>query len=137
MGVRHATSVATNHPRRVLRTRSAPWDVCRTVSHGPIQIVLLGFETTERFRGEIARELADLRGRGMIRVLDARLFHRSPDGQLTEVDLNPVLADPPPSRTGRSRTCSGPTAPAATAARARRPRRSRGPRASRSRTCGG
>ena len=65
------------------------------MSHGPIQIVLLGFETTERFRGEIARELADLRGRGMIRVLDARLFHRSPDGQLTEVDLNPLLADPP------------------------------------------
>jgi hypothetical protein len=65
------------------------------MSHGPIQIVLLGFETTDRFRGEIARELADLRGRGMIRVLDARLFHRAPDGQLTEVDLNPILADPP------------------------------------------
>ncbi len=65
------------------------------MSVGPIQIVLLGFETTERFRGGIARELADLRGRGMIRVLDARLFHRAPDGKLTEVDLNPVLADPP------------------------------------------
>ena len=65
------------------------------VSVGPIQLVLLGFETTEGFRGEIARELADLRGRGMIRVLDARIFHRSPEGKLTEVDLNPVLADPP------------------------------------------
>jgi hypothetical protein len=65
------------------------------VTVGPIQLLLLGFKTTERFRGEIARELADLRGRGMIRVLDARLFHRSPEGQLTEVDLNPVLADPP------------------------------------------
>ena len=34
----------------------------------------------------------------MIRVLDARLFHRSEDGKLTEIDLNPVLAgvtDPP------------------------------------------
>jgi hypothetical protein len=60
-----------------------------------MQIVLVGFETTDRFRGEIARELADLRGRGMIRVLDARLFHRSPAGKLTEVDLNPILADPP------------------------------------------
>ena len=60
-----------------------------------MQLVLVGFETTDRFRGEIARELADLRGRGMIRVLDARLFHRSPGGQLTEVDLNPVLGDPP------------------------------------------
>jgi hypothetical protein len=61
---------------------------------GPLQIVLVGFETTERFRGEIAREIADLRGRGVIRVLDARLFHRAPSGELTEVDLNPLLAEP-------------------------------------------
>ena len=62
---------------------------------GPLQLVLVGFETTERFRGDIARELRDLRGRGMVRVLDARLFHRSPDGVLTEVDLNPLIGDPP------------------------------------------
>jgi hypothetical protein len=86
----------TNHPLGVLRPRSLAWHVCATLSVGPIQLVLLGFETTERFRGEIARELADLRGRGMIRVLDARLFHRSPEGKLTEVDLNLMLADPPP-----------------------------------------
>jgi hypothetical protein len=61
---------------------------------GPLQIVLVGFETTDRFRGDIAREIADLRGRGVIRVLDARLFHRSPSGELTEVDLNPLLAEP-------------------------------------------
>jgi hypothetical protein len=60
-----------------------------------MQLVLVGFETTDRFRGEIARELADLRGRGMIRVLEARLFHRAETGKLTEVDLNPLLADPP------------------------------------------
>jgi hypothetical protein len=58
---------------------------------GPLQIVVVGFETTERFRGDIARELGALRGRGVIRVLDARLFHRSPEGRLTEVDLGPVL----------------------------------------------
>jgi hypothetical protein len=63
---------------------------------GPLQLLLVGFETTERFRGDIAREIADLRGRGMIRVLDARFFHRAPDGALTEVDLAPLLADPPP-----------------------------------------
>jgi hypothetical protein len=61
---------------------------------GPLQIVLVGFETTERFRGDIAREIAELRGRGVIRVLDARLFHRAPSGELTEVDLNPLLAEP-------------------------------------------
>jgi hypothetical protein len=58
---------------------------------GPLQIVVVGFETTDRFRGDIARELGALRGRGVIRVLDARLFHRAPDGRLTEVDLGPVL----------------------------------------------
>ena len=45
---------------------------------------------------DIAREIGQLRGRGIIRVLDARLLHRSPEGKLTEVDLNPLLADPPP-----------------------------------------
>jgi hypothetical protein len=66
-------------------------------SVGPLQILLIGFETTERFRGDIAREVLSLRGRGMIRVLDARLLHRTPEGELTEVaPLNPLLADPPP-----------------------------------------
>jgi len=62
---------------------------------GPLQLVLVGFETTERFRGDIARELQYLRGRGMVRVLDARFFHRAADGKLTEVDLGPLLADRP------------------------------------------
>ena len=73
----------------------APWDAhgsyaayCRVMSiedpsFGPLQIVIVGFETTERMRGEAARELLDLRGRGMIRVLDARFFHRAPDEELT------------------------------------------------------
>ena len=65
---------------------------------GPLQIVIVGFKTTERFRGEAARELIDLRGRGMIRVLDARFFHRAPDEKLTEVDLGPLLADRPAER---------------------------------------
>jgi hypothetical protein len=62
----------------------------------PLQLLVVGFETTAGFRGDIARELRDLRGRGMVRVLDARLFHRAEDdGRLTEIDLNPLLADPP------------------------------------------
>ena len=62
---------------------------------GPLQMLVVGFETTERFRGDIAREIRALRGRGMIRVLDARLLSRSLDGELVEVDLNPLLADAP------------------------------------------
>jgi hypothetical protein len=64
---------------------------------GPLQIVVVGFETTERFKGDIAREMGFLHGRGLLRVVDARLFHRADDDTLTEVaDLNPLLADPPP-----------------------------------------
>ncbi len=63
---------------------------------GPLQLVLVGFETTDRFRGDIAREMGHLRGRGLLRVLDARLVHRADDGKLTEVDLNPLIGDPPP-----------------------------------------
>jgi hypothetical protein len=61
---------------------------------GPLQLLFVGFETTERFRGDILHELKGLRGRGLLRVLDARLFQRTPDGRFTELDLNPVLADP-------------------------------------------
>jgi len=64
------------------------------LSVGPLQLLLVGFETTERFRGDIAREIGALRGRGLIRVLDARFYHRAPEGKLTEIDLNPLLADP-------------------------------------------
>ncbi len=62
---------------------------------GPLQILLIGFETTERFHGEIAHQVRLLRGHGMIRVLDARMFHRAPEGKLTEIDLQQFFSDPP------------------------------------------
>ena len=61
---------------------------------GPLQLVVVGFETTDRFDGQIARELRDLRGRGLIRVVDARLLSRGADGELTETDLNEIIGDP-------------------------------------------
>jgi hypothetical protein len=61
---------------------------------GPLQLLLIGFDTTERFRGDVIHELMGLRGRGLLRVLDARLFQPGPDGSFTEIDLNPVIADP-------------------------------------------
>jgi uncharacterized membrane protein len=63
-------------------------------SFGPLQLLVVGFETTERFDGEIARELRDLRGRGLIRVVDARLLSRGEDGALTEIDLNQLIGEP-------------------------------------------
>jgi uncharacterized membrane protein len=61
---------------------------------GPLQLIVVGFETTEHFDGQIARELRDLRGRGLIRVVDARLLSRGRDGELTETDLNEIIGDP-------------------------------------------
>jgi hypothetical protein len=61
---------------------------------GPLQLIVVGFETTERFDGQIARELRDLRGRGLIRVVDARLLSRGADGELTETDLNQIIGEP-------------------------------------------
>jgi hypothetical protein len=61
---------------------------------GPLQLLLIGFDTSERFRGDIVHELLGLRGRGLLRVLDARLFQPADDGSFIEIDLNPVVADP-------------------------------------------
>jgi len=104
------------------------------LSVGPLQLLLVGFETTERFRGDIAGEIGQLRGRGLIRVLDARFYHRAPEGVLTEVDLNPLLADPPAPANPLAHLM-GTNGGAPTAAW-RRKRRSPTRRASRSRTCG-
>ena len=75
----------------------------------PLQLIVVGFETTERFDGQIARELRDLRGRGLVRVLDARLLSRGRDGKLTEVDLNQIIGEPVGEHV-RSPICSGSTA---------------------------
>jgi hypothetical protein len=61
---------------------------------GPLQLLVVGFETTERLHGQIAAEIAELRGRGLIRVVDARMLSRDEGGELHELDLNPLLGDP-------------------------------------------
>jgi uncharacterized membrane protein len=63
-------------------------------SFGALQLLVVGFESAEQFQGHIDREVRELRGRGLIRVLDARLLSRSDDGDLTEVDLSSTLGEP-------------------------------------------
>jgi hypothetical protein len=60
---------------------------------GPLQLLVVGFETTERLQGQIAREIAELRGRGIVRVVDARMISRDAAGELSELDLTPLLGD--------------------------------------------
>ena len=63
------------------------------LSFGPLQLLVVGFPDLDHFTGRIAREMAALRGRGMIRVLDARMLSRHPDGTMTETDLTPVIGE--------------------------------------------
>src|SRR5215208_1838040 len=63
------------------------------LSFGPLQLLVVGFPDLDHFTGRIAREMASLRGRGMIRVVDARMLSRHPDGTLTETDLNAVIGE--------------------------------------------
>ena len=63
------------------------------LSFGPLQLLVVGFPDLDHFTGRIAREMAALRGRGMIRVLDARMLSRHPDGTMSETDLNAVIGE--------------------------------------------
>lgn len=55
----------------------------RTPLIGPVQLVVIGFPPEAQFRGEIVRALSDLRGRGVIRILDALFVRKGNDGRIT------------------------------------------------------
>jgi hypothetical protein len=101
---------------------------------GPLQLVLVGFETTERFRGDIARELLDLRGRGMIRILHARLSTARPTATRLSSTSDRCSPSSPRSAPTRSPGCWASTVVAGTAG-SRRRRRLRERPASRWKTC--
>lgn len=50
---------------------------------GPIQLVVIGFPPDAEFRGETIRALNDLRGRGVIRIIDALFVRKDADGRVT------------------------------------------------------
>ena len=50
---------------------------------GPIQLVVIGFPPEAEFRGEILRAFADIRGRGVIRVIDALFVRKDDPGRIT------------------------------------------------------
>jgi uncharacterized membrane protein len=49
---------------------------------GPIQLVVIGFPKDARFRGEIIRTLADVRGRGIVRLIDALFVRKDDQGRI-------------------------------------------------------
>ena len=50
---------------------------------GPIQLVVIGFPPEAQFRGEIMRAYSDLRGRGVIRVIDALFVRKDAQGRIS------------------------------------------------------
>lgn len=53
---------------------------------GPIQLVAIGFETTEKFRGEILRELEAIRAEGVIRLIDLLFVAKDEAGEITVLE---------------------------------------------------
>jgi hypothetical protein len=53
---------------------------------GPVQVVVLAFGPGEAFAGEIRRTLDAVRGRGVIRMVDALFVRRNDDGTVSVID---------------------------------------------------
>jgi uncharacterized membrane protein len=60
---------------------------------GPIQVILIGFDRVDQFHGEIRDELANLRGRGLIRLIDVFLAVKDSSGMVTKVELQDLSED--------------------------------------------
>jgi len=49
---------------------------------GPVQLIVLGFPPDAQFKGEIIKAFADVRGRGVIRVIDALFVRKDAQGNI-------------------------------------------------------
>lgn len=54
---------------------------------GPLQVLVVGFGTEDLLRGQVREELARLRDRGLVRLVDAVLLRRAADGSLSTEQL--------------------------------------------------
>jgi hypothetical protein len=53
---------------------------------GPVQVVVLAFGPGDEFAGEIRRALEAVRGRGVVRMVDALFVRRNGDGTVSVID---------------------------------------------------
>ena len=60
---------------------------------GPIQMVLFGFERTDRFSGDITRELERLSAKGVIRIIDVLFVMKDETGEITALEGSPLSED--------------------------------------------
>jgi hypothetical protein len=62
---------------------------------GPVQLLVIGFDNDENFRGQIKAELDAVRTRGTIRLIDALFVHKDASGAITTLrdsDLDDAAA---------------------------------------------
>jgi uncharacterized membrane protein len=59
---------------------------------GPIQVIVFGFDTTDKMRGQILQELTRLRTRGLIRVIDILLAKKEPSGEIRAMEMEGLTA---------------------------------------------
>lgn len=52
---------------------------------GPIQLVSIGFDSNQNFKGDIIRELNTVRGFGIIRIIDGLFILKDKDGNIAQV----------------------------------------------------
>jgi uncharacterized membrane protein len=55
---------------------------------GPVQVILFGFDRTDQFRGEALEELASLRGRGLIRLVDLFVAIKNQSGEVVAAEMS-------------------------------------------------
>jgi uncharacterized membrane protein len=60
---------------------------------GPVQVIIFGFDRTDQFRGEVLEELASLRGRGLIRLIDLFLAIKDTSGNVAAAEMNDLTEE--------------------------------------------
>jgi uncharacterized membrane protein len=55
---------------------------------GPMQLIAIGFESNENFRGDILRELDEVNNRGVIKLLDLLFVIKDQDGEVTSLEMS-------------------------------------------------
>jgi uncharacterized membrane protein len=69
-------------PQREFRRLTMQSDSETVVAIGPIQLVAIAFPEYAEFTGEIINALAQVRGRGAIRLIDALFVHKNNEGKI-------------------------------------------------------
>ena len=59
---------------------------------GPIQLMLIKFDAADRFAGAIRKEIADLRRRGLLRLIDLLFVAKTSDGRLSTMTYSDMNA---------------------------------------------